>query len=243
MAPTTVTMASANNAHNLASALNFTGGPINTRAHQFSAGVGALTSTSGTSTMTKRIFTGTSYRSTAIPAPNWTAGRVSFRNLSVWAYLALGVIIVAVAIVLGYGVYSCCRTAIRVPSTDDDETENGNGNGGEDGDGKALCCPANRNVVNVNDMDTGPRTDGTERTSLLGWTRPGRQMKTVTPPRRNRNGWHANDCAETVYSYPYALDCDGGNPRTPPPAYVRSRVMLERVWRDPKLSPVGGSLV
>ena len=74
--------------------------------------------------------------------------------------------------------------------------------------------------------------------TLQGWTKPGRQ----TPPRRNRNGWHANDSADIVLSYPYALDCDG-NPRMPTPAYVHSRVLLERFWRDPKLSPVGGSLV
>ena len=77
---------------------------------------------------------------------------------------------------------------------------------------------------------------------FLSETRGSQWTKTVTWPRRNRSGWHANDGADIVHSYPYALDCDG-NPRTPPPAYVHSRVLLERLWRDPKLSPVGGSLV
>ena len=226
MAPTTT---NAHSGFDLASVIAFTSGPTTT-------GVAAPTTSNSVSTTINTLIAETTYNSTkAAPAPRWAAGRTSFGNLSVWAYLALGVIIVAVVTVLGYTFYSCCRTAARVermPCTGDDE--NGDGDGGEDGE-KDVGCHADGVVGN------GPRADGTKRTSLSE-TR-GSALKTVTPPRRNRNGWHANDGSDIVQSsYPYALDCDG-NPRKPPPAYVHSRVLLESLWRDPKLSPVGGSLV
>jgi hypothetical protein len=107
------------------------------------------TSASHTYTSVSSTTTGTSY-STEVTRPHWTTGHVSFRNLSVWAYLALGVIIIAAAIVLGYAIYNCCRMAVRVeptrlsPSTGDEsevrqgETGNANGDGGEAEDGKEL---------------------------------------------------------------------------------------------------------
>jgi hypothetical protein len=187
MAPTTVTMAATTNAHSgfdLATAIYFTGGPTTTGIHELSIGAPTTSTSNSVSTSTNTIIAGTStYNSaTAIPAPHWAAGRTSFRNLSVWAYLALGVIMVALVMVLGYTFYSCCRTATRV-ETGDDETdgkaENGDGDGGEDGDEKekekVVCCHADWNQCGVDNLGRpcktaagiGPRADGTERTSSL----------------------------------------------------------------------------
>lgn len=288
--------------------------------------ISALTTivTSASLTHTSVSFTtttaGTSY-STEVTRPHWTTSHVSFRNLSVWAYLALGVIMFAAAIVLGYAVYSCCRTAVRVervvspPSTGDNEdqgeTGNANGNGGEAVDGNekkhqvdCLVTPTrnprvhfatrsrnqDRDIysldfhVNNNVNGAEPKGDSSEWSSrrkkrfgvvdlskllsrvvsrfrdadcyslltvgavcLQGWgtktaceERQGsREMKTVTPPRRNRNGWHANDCADAgMYSYPYALEYERS---APAPAYTRSS--MARLWKEPKLSPVGGRVV
>ncbi|KAF8350979.1 hypothetical protein F5887DRAFT_1193355 [Amanita rubescens] len=253
------------------------------------------TSASRTYTSVSSTTTGTSY-STEVTRPHWTTGHVSFRNLSVWAYLALGVIIIAVAIVLGYAIYNCCRMAVRVeptrlsPSTGDGEvlgqgeTGNANGDGGEAEDGKefdekhqagCLATPTrdprvtntnatrNRNqdvyVVDFNGAE--PKADNSELSSKrkkrfgvvdlskllgrVGWANKraqgSREMKTVTPPRRNRNGWHANDGADLgMYSYPYALEYESPA-RIPTPAYVRGS--MAQLWNEPKLSPVGGRVV
>ncbi len=139
--------------------------------------ISALTSISASAshalTGVSSTTTGTSY-STEVTRPHLTTGHISFRNLSVWAYLALGVIIIAAAIVLGYAVYNCCRMAVRVepgvslPPTGDGEvrqgeTGNANGDGGEAEDGKELggekrprLVTPTRNPRNVSEWWTCP---------------------------------------------------------------------------------------
>ena len=176
MAPTMAATTSAHSGFDLPTAIGFTSDSTTTGVHELS--IGTPTSTSNSlSTSINTIFAGTTTHNsaTALPAPHWVAGRTSFRNLSVWAYLALGVIIVALVLVLGYTFYSCCKTATRV-ETGDDETygkaENDGGkDGGEDGE-KVVGCHENGNqygvVVNVGrPAGIGPRADGTERTSSL----------------------------------------------------------------------------
>ena len=172
-------MAAMTNAHSrfdLPMAIGFTSDSTTTGVHELS--IGTPTSTSNSiSTSINTIIAGTTTHNstTALPTPHWVASRTSFHNLSVWAYLALGLITVTLVMVLGYTFYSCCKTATRVETSDDETYGRAENDGGEEGeeDGENVVgCHANGNqygvVVNVGrPAGIGPRADGTERTSSL----------------------------------------------------------------------------